>query len=202
MKFDLQKAFPYPVLRPYTDDYLESEFQVTADFEFVANTNEIKLSLTFITSCEEIQSLVESGDAAYVAVVACRETYYRDIITTSEHVVSASYLTSSFRGEVEVMPFIVAKNKIKGYVSEDINPEFGSGPFDFSKGEVLALDEPQAIFVDLELFKPISSVFDLVKDDNLSEAEWVVHFDDDHVKIALGQKTKEELDNARNGSRG
>jgi len=33
MRFDHQKAFPYPVLRPDVDDYLNAEFQVSVDVE-------------------------------------------------------------------------------------------------------------------------------------------------------------------------
>ena len=31
MKFDRNKTFPYPVLRPYSDDYVDGDFQALAD---------------------------------------------------------------------------------------------------------------------------------------------------------------------------
>ncbi len=38
MKFDRQKAFPYPVLRPYSDDYLNVDFQTSVDFNISKET--------------------------------------------------------------------------------------------------------------------------------------------------------------------
>jgi hypothetical protein len=37
MKFDRSKTFPYPVLRPYSDDYVDAEFQALAEFEIKDN---------------------------------------------------------------------------------------------------------------------------------------------------------------------
>jgi len=102
------------------------------------------------------------------------------------------------RGEVKVNPYVVVKNDISGFVSPDINPEFGDGPFQFVIGDILAQDESQVFYIDRDLFKPITSVFELVKKDEQSEGIWSVDFDGDHVQIIVSPKLKESIDNARN----
>ncbi len=52
MKFDKNKAFPYPVLRPYSDDYKDVEFQATV--EFTVGKEKIKTNISYAISSEEI----------------------------------------------------------------------------------------------------------------------------------------------------
>ena len=95
---------------------------------------------------------------------------------------------------------IVAIKDIDGFTSPDINKEFGREIFSFLPGQVLAQEETHCIFVDRELFKPLSSVFDLVKSDSLTGGEWRVNLDQDHVQIEVGATMKESIDNARSSS--
>lgn len=73
MKFDKHKAFPYPVLRPGSDDYIDVEFQSTV--EFVIAGSQIKASIKFALSSEEISEQIEIGNAQYICVISCRDTY-------------------------------------------------------------------------------------------------------------------------------
>ena len=64
MKFDRQKAFPYPVLRPESDDYLDCDFQATVDFS--VDKDKIKANFIYAISSEEIINEIEKGNAEYV----------------------------------------------------------------------------------------------------------------------------------------
>jgi hypothetical protein len=52
MKFDKNKAFPYPVLRPYCDDYQGVEFQATVEFGVSADS--IDANVSYAVSSDEI----------------------------------------------------------------------------------------------------------------------------------------------------
>jgi hypothetical protein len=52
MRFDHQKAFPYPVLRPDIDDYLNSEFQVTVDIEGTKDNKKINAKILVALSSD------------------------------------------------------------------------------------------------------------------------------------------------------
>lgn len=196
MKFDRQKTFPYPVLRPFSDDYLDVEFQTNTEFTIVGN--DISLDCTFITSSGELQTEIEKGFAKFVSIVSCRDTYFRKVIQTDKQAFSVKLDADSLRGEVLVDSYIVAVKDINGFRSQDINPEFGQDAFFFAAGQILAQDETNAIYIDRELFKPLSSVFELVKNEQLSGGKWKVGVDQDNVQIEVSPEMKESIDNARN----
>ena len=198
MRYDRQKAFPYPVLRPQSDDYVDSEFQTTADFTINNGCDEIKVEISFALSCAEIVSAIKGGLAEYAAVISCRDTFFRYIINTEEAKNIAKISTGLLRGEVRVESYVVVKKDIASYESPDINSEFGGGTFTFSPGDILAQDEPQVFYIDRDLFKPVTSVFDLVKKDALSGAEWRLGYELDHIQIEVSPAMKEKIDNARN----
>lgn len=199
MKFDKHKAFPYPVLRPGSDDYSDVEFQVMV--EFAISGNSVTANVLFANSCEEIVEQIEAGKAAYVCVISCRDTYIQRVIETKESAVSLEFEIGKLRGEVKVDPYVVVKEDIENYACPNINSEFGGGPFAFQAGDVLAQEETQAFYIDRDVFKPITSVVDLVKKDNLTEGLWTINFDDDHIKIEVSPKLKESIDDARNDNK-
>ena len=196
MKFDKYKAFPYPVLRPNSDDYKESEFQATVDFTIVEKA--IKAEIRFALSCEEIKNAIDLGVAEYICIVSCRDTYYQKIIKSNNATIDAEFDIGVLRGEVRVDPYVVATKNIPDFISSDINPEFGSGPFNFLEGDVLAQDETQVFYIDRDLFKSVTSVFDLVANKELQDDIWTVSYDQNHIPIQVSLKLKESIDNARN----
>lgn len=196
MKFDRNKAFPYPVLRPHCNDYLDVEFQ--AIVEFHVQQQGVTAVLTFATSSDELTAEVEAGRAKYVAIVSCRDTYYRKVISAKETSVSEVLEPGVLKGEVRVDTYIVAVQNISDFSSPDINSEFGQEKFAFHPGDVLAQDETQAFYFDREFFKPITSIFDLVKNDALSGGEWKIGLDENHVQIEVSSAMKDVIDSARN----
>lgn len=196
MKFDKYKAFPYPVLRPGSDDYTDGEFQATV--EFAIDGNNIKASIGYALSATEITDEIAKENAAYVCMISCRDTYYQRVISTSERNLEVNFDSGALRGEVRVNPYVVVKKDISAFTSPDINAEFGPGPFKFVEGEVLAQDEAQIFYFDRDLFRPITSVFDLVKKDELEDGMWTVGFEENHIQIEVSPKMKESIDMARN----
>ena len=199
MKFDLQKAYPYPVLRPFNDDFGEIDFQTTVLMSLGDDQEGfIVANIEFVVSSSEIVKEIEAQHAAYFAVVACRNTYFRKSFMSTNKIIEAKLDLKSLRDEVIVEPYIVATQNIEFFQSPDINSEFGKGPFIYKPGYILAQDDHQSFYIDRDVFKPITSVFDLVKKDNLPIGEWAINFEQDHVQIIVNPKMKEKIDNARN----
>ena len=195
MKYDEYKAFPYPVLRPNSDDYLDCDFQTTVNF--LTEKQTILVDVSFAISSPEILEQVELGNAEFVAMVSCRDTYFQHMIRTNERKTQASFAMGDLKGAVVVNPYVIVKTQIQNYTSPDINPEFGAEAFTFKEGDVLVQDEPYLVYFDQESFKPITSLFDFVHRDNQPDGEWSIDFDSDHIQIVLSKKTKETIDNAR-----
>lgn len=198
MKFDSQKAFPYPVLRPESDDFIDGEIQTISDIVHADQEGILKARIEFMISSSEIIKEIKEQRAVYFVVVACRSTYFRRSVKSTNKVIEIDLELKDLRDEVTIEPYIVAIKDIITFSSPDINTEFGQGPFQYNPGHILAQDQHQSFYIDRDVFKPITSVFDLVKNENLSGGEWSVSFNQDHVQIGVSPSMKERIDSARN----
>lgn len=198
MQFDPLRAFPYPVLRPGSSDYIDSAIQTVA--ELVQSNDQLKITAEadIAVSVDEIRALIEAGKARYAAVVSCRDTYFRRAVLSDKSRLSEQFPAGSLRGEVLIYPYVVAITEIEGYVCPWINPEFGADRFSFPNGAALAVDEPQMIYVDRETFKPISSCFYLAPNENVPANEWRIDTSEDRVRITVSPMLKERIASARN----
>ncbi len=200
MKFEPQTAYPYPVLRPNNDDYLGVEFQSTVDFTIAKGDDNVTAKARFDISSEDIMNEIEKGTAAFFLVFACRSTYYRKTVASTKATLETSIPIINLKDEVRIESYVVATQDINSFTSQDINAEFGEGPFMYKKGYILAQDEHQVFYIDKDVFKPVTSVFDLIKNDSLIGSEWKIGFDQDHVEIAVSPDMKEKIDSARNSA--
>lgn len=198
MQFDAQRAFPYPVLRPESLDYSDGEFQVSVDFEVGPDSGPVVARIVCHLSVDEISRLIEVERACFAVIVACRQTFVRHVEKCFAPNFEIRFPPGHLRGEVEIYPFVVATSLIDNYQSPLLNEEWGNGPFCFDAGSILAADEPQIVYVDRDLFRPITSIFCLVKNDNIQNNEWHVSIDDDTVRISVSPANKEVLDRVRN----
>lgn len=196
MQFDTQRAFPYPVLRPDIDDYVDGEFQATVDL--YGQEGEIRAECLYQLSVDEIVGEVKKETAKFVTVFSCRDTYRREVCATGKTSDEFKFPAGVFRGEVLVSSYVVAESDIIGFKSDLINDEFGFGPFYFKSGSVLAIDEPKVVHIERDNFRPISSVFELVQKPGIPSSEWQINFDAQKVQIAVNPDTKIKIDAARN----
>jgi hypothetical protein len=196
MQFDPLRAFPYPVLRPGVDDYIDGEIQAT--IEFSPEGQDVSASVQVVVSAPEIINLIKGGSASYAVVFACRDTYFRHVELSQEPKFNVKFPSGSLRGEVQVYPYVTATRQITGFCSTLINPEFGPGPFQFDEGAALAIDEPQTVYIDRDVFRPLKSIFEIEKSDTLTGYEWQVKSTDDKIHIVVSEELKHKIDVARN----
>jgi hypothetical protein len=198
MQFDTLRAFPYPVLRPDVDDYVDGDIQVIVEFSPSSDGLEVSADVSIHVSVPELKDEVADGRAQYVIVFACRDTYFRHVESGDKHTFAVKFPAGMLRGEVQVFPYIAVVKPINNFTCAWINPEFGAGPFAYDVGSVLAIDRPQVVYIDRDVFRPLSSVFVMRKDEKLLGHEWQVNPTDDKVEILLSPELKETIDLARN----
>jgi hypothetical protein len=197
MRYDESKSFPHPVLRPGSRDYVDSAFQATVRWGLSKDTQTITIEAFCQLSEPGIKDLVQRGQATFAILLESRETYFRDLITSSDPGIQQQYDGGRVKGRVELLPFIVTTEVVQGFRSGFFNPEYGPRFFDLSPGDVLALDTPRDFFVGQEVFASISSVFQLVEEDEVQTGEIRLDLDNELIQIRVSPKQKELLDNAR-----
>ena len=194
MKFDKQKAFPYPVLRPYNDDFVGKDFQGTISIEIEEEF--VNITIDYSLSSKSIQNLLDERVASLVTVVSCRETYFSQSIESFDFRAEKRLLHGLFRGEVYINKYIQILDEV--YLgNEEIHEDFGSGPFLYTAGDIIAQDEPEKFYFGREFFKPVTSIFSLVKNDSLLYGDWKLNADNDYIGIEVNPTMKEKFDIAR-----
>jgi hypothetical protein len=140
---------------------------------------------------------VNDGRATYAILLESRETYFRDLITSTDARIDRQYAGGKVKGKVELLPFIVATEAVDDFRSEFFHPEFEKSRFRLGPGDVVALDSPRSFYVGQEVFAPIGSVFSLVEEDGLQAGEIRLELDNEKIQIRVSPSQKELLDNAR-----
>ena len=115
MKYDKSKAFPYPVLRPESDDFIDVDFQATVDL--VVKKEKIEVLISYVLSSEDISSHIKNGEAEYVSIISCKDTYYQEILRTKSKDLKGEFSIGDLRGEVKIESFVVVKNSIPDFNS-------------------------------------------------------------------------------------
>jgi hypothetical protein len=198
MLFELQKAFPYPVLREDINDYVDGGFQAAIEFSVSADGESVNAVVNVLDSVDEIRALIRDGSAVYSIIFECKDTFYRKSHSSTVPNFEVKFDPGMLRGDVTASPFIVAIKHISDFKCALVNPEFGSGPFEFPIGSVIAVDVPSKIYIDRDVFKPTSSLFELVHSVNVIGTMWQVRTGQDRVQIVLSPKIKEKIDRFRN----
>ena len=173
MKYDPNKSFGYPVLRPNSNDYINSGFQCRIEFNLDSqNTSQFIINYGFDCSIKEIVSAIESGKAAYWIKVSCRETFFnqiQEVASEGSLVVEGNLLHKT----IEITGSIIAKRQFSLF-SKKINSEFRYHEFTVEEGQVIAIDEPRNYVVDKECWKPLTSIFEYKPKDDLKPGEFII----------------------------
>jgi hypothetical protein len=201
MRFDDQVAYPHPVMRPDTEDYIDGEFQAVAEPSVSADQKTVRFSFSYQLSVREIEELLENGSAKIGLLVDCRDTFFRKIYeigTGHSHEISIE--GGNLHGEVEFVPIIFAVKDISGFQSLDFHPEFSGLTFNLPAGSFIAYDEPRRFYLEREAFSPLESVFELQTSTDLSEYEWTLNLDGDKVAILVSEKLSTDIQKLRSAS--
>ena len=206
MRLDNQKAYPYPVIRPTHDDFHGESF--LAKPQFIIEETRVKLTIDYELSSRPIQREIETGKATYLSVVSCRDTFFHRVYRSDKAKENDIFIDiDQLRGSVKIESFVYILEKTS-IESININEEFlinnseDKSIFHYSKGNIIAQDDVYSISIDVDLFKPLSSIFKLEVSEDLSHGEWEIFSDTDKVVIKVARnikKIEESLTNDKFG---
>ena len=201
MKFYPGKMYPYPVLRPESDDYPRAEFQVEIEFKKVEKSTESMIEVEFVLSDPDLQKCVARKDAHYVVVVRCPTTHLRYSKSTFDKQLIVEFASGKIFGYTEVSPFLVATRPIHRFRAQGWHEDYiGMPPVDLETGTVLAVDTPKEYWVDNAQEARISSIFDAVPGGQV-DGQWDCGLDSERIAITLSDNDYKRFCDARKQTR-
>ena len=195
MKYDVNRHYLYPVLRPHSDDYGEDATFLTS-LEAQPSSHNVEVRMEYSVSDATIKEQVLSSQARCVAMLYCRDTMYRQLL--KQNVLDDQF--SLFEvipihllcNQVEIHPAIVAQTLIKTFPTSTAHSEYGGIPITLAKGQPLAVDNPWYFDVNSQQLK-VDSLFKLVVDtqSDLKDYEFDVVVDEKerYVDIKANEDT-------------
>lgn len=183
--FDPQKSYPYPVLRPQSDDYPKAEFEVTLNVERIQDTTAFTVEADFMLSDPDLLKLVEQGSARYVLQVRSPKTYYRAAFSASQNRIKEDFEHSLVEGRTEFSPFLVATDSIHAFCASGWHDDYEGMSFDIPTGSVLAVDQHVEYTIDTTEEKPLGSIFVLGEANRISDGMWRIDHANDLVRIEM-----------------
>jgi len=183
MRFEIDSSFGYPVLRPESDDYIESAIQSSMNVTIDADVSEIEISFQIRISVPEIKELIDLGIAKLFIYCECRDTWFDSIYAPTGYEGQFKLSKKEIDGQLVLTCLVVCGKNIKDFYSVKFNPEYGEAKFNLSSGDIIAYDNPQSFFISRDALKNITSLFDYAENNNISIGEWDITLDDARIKI-------------------
>lgn len=187
----VKNEFPNPVLATGRDDYIEScRFYTTFEGnEITVDSENITIPIKYILECNGLSALINEGKAAAVITVKSSAASYSKLyrFPTDSTEMSISVPKFAVVNKMDITGSIIAACNIDRFCCEgEFNDlYFGSSTFEIRKGDILATEDSRSIFVDdSELERPISSIFDISRNDE-QESDVVPNFYGQKIEILL-----------------
>lgn len=137
------RLYPYPVLRPFTGDYLHSTFKCTITPRILAK--ECNFLFEMVCTNKTILDMINDGKALYAVHIECKYTYYRDLKYSSTANFSVQLEGSLVDQLVEICPVIIATEDIVGYFCPDLDNVYVGEQIIIKAGNPIAIGNQSTI---------------------------------------------------------
>jgi len=201
VKWEETKSWPYPVLRPNSDDYQGVEFQVCIDSQQLPESTELEIEAEFALSDSDLLRLVGTGQAEYLLLVKCSTTHYRREFRSAEPLIRQRFKNGKLAGKVDFAPFLVAVKALSDFRSQHWHADYQALTPQFEAGATLAVDHPQTYWIDTADERSVTSMFRVAKAD-VPDGQWRCRPQLDHIDIELSERDYGRFNGARSRAYG
>lgn len=187
MRYDPNKAYLYPVLRPNSTDYPRAEFQAEPDPERIERTTAVRVSAEFNLSDPDLLRLIEGGAAQYVLLVRATATHHRSSDRSADPKIDLEFKSGELSGRTEVRGLVVAVRDLPGFRADGWHDDYIGMTFDLPAGAVLAEDEPREYFIDNAEEAPVGSIFQVQPHNRLPDGRWNCELAGERVTLRMSE---------------
>ena len=200
MRFNnLKGQYPLPILRPeeFGSNYVNSDFI----FSLEINQKSIPHSLLvdFEIKHDGIDRLVREKNATVSLAIHCESTYLYDVIdlaNTSNQSVNID--EQIVFGSVYFTLIVKATKAIIDFRPKYLETGFDGLAFNVRKGDILAISEEHRHYYSLPPLQLGADIFELEEQPELAELCFEVELTDSKIKIGVGSKLNELVQNNMN----
>lgn len=165
MRHDPNRHFLYPVARPLSDDYPDSN--IIADVKANLVSDSVQVTVTYQVDDPSIRQQVLDAKARCVAMLYCIDTLYRRSIRTTVNnnpfEITDTITLNRLRNRIQIHPVIVANSDIEELPLQTTHSEYKGMSFSLKAGQPLAVDSPIYFNVNPSQMQ-LQSIFNLVTD--------------------------------------
>lgn len=195
MKLSAASRFPHPVLSVDTSDYRDAEFGMEVTYSEDFALGQLTLSCNQVIRCPSVENLLQKGQIVLALSIACRATYYREILELDSNGQVVLPLEEFF-DRVELTPLLIAAEEISSYNSDTLSEEFRQ-PLEFHKGDLVGYAPTMVISVGRLKLEKFDSIFQLSEVDDLRDGEVAVDIDSEKIQIQMNPAMKQLVDGLR-----
>ena len=190
------RMLPYPLLAPWTEDYVDATFDVDVPTAVLNNGRRIAVGLVFRLSSATLTEMVKKEKARYAVEVSCPRTFARSTHEVSEQD-ELRLEARDYDVEILLTPYIVSSSALNEFTSSEHASEWRDyRPEGFSVPAVGILAVGNTIHVILE-DSGISSVIDLIANDAVADGTFDVQLSDERIKIHVPSAEKKKIEAVR-----
>lgn len=196
------KAFPYPVLSTFSNDYIG---EASVDLDAAARIldgylQRVAIDYTIAIGSRWMDEFILDGHADVLLDVYCRSTLHREshrLSTLSGHL---EFDEGTLVGSVELSVLVVAREEIEDFRPEGINPEFGAETFSVSKGDMIGIGP--TVTIDLDFTRTLlQDLITIALAPEMDPDTYAFQFGSERITVRTGSTANRAIQRMR-GNRG
>ena len=205
MRYSHKRNYPYPVLRPYSQDYGDTALFSTEMGTPVVDVDadELVVSLNYKVNVNSLNELLDTGSAVCAAMLYCPSTLFRTLLRAEvgQLGINTKVPLSDLCNQVEIHPTIIANDEFSHSFHGKLD-EYGDRVWEIERGKPLAADQSWHFSLEPKKLESTESIFRLRRDENIEGDEVRVDTDPGarYVVIYANPRTYERLQALRNQS--
>lgn len=149
----IDATFPYPVLRPESDDVSYEKCTYTFDVEYDKTNRKFLISVDFEIDNIYLLDLIEAGSAVFAVEMRCPSTHIIKRFAQKTSHFDIELPEGFLKGNVDFDLTITAVEQIKNYSNPNAHQDFGGISFQIEPGEVLAYLGTEILETDIKYAK-------------------------------------------------
>lgn len=188
-----KKLFPYPILNSEKlySQYKNSKFrfdyteEISEDHQFYI-LKDLHCELTE----EKIIGYIKEGKAEIVCIVESPSTMYRKKFVLPLETSTIRIPLTDLNNKVNVSAFVIAKEDIDDYYSNDFLDDYEGITFSIEKHDIIAADDGYVNTIDFDDIddNQKNSIFIIIKDTSITNGSMQVEYNSNNIVISLPEE--------------